>query len=109
MLEQGGPGGCEVDGGFYRDHMVAYVDHDGNIRMQVDFYHLDPEEEFDVDVWENMSCNLSGKASRENWRFLFQVGRALARHGQVAIKNPGGQIVQAKCDGGSVSIQEGGE
>jgi len=105
-LEVKGPDGHEEDGGVWRDHLSAYIDDKGLIQMHVDFYHPDPPEAWNEDDWEARSCYISGKADRANWRAIYRIGRALARHGRTKINIPGCDPIEACCDGTIIAFEE---
>lgn len=101
FLETHGPVdiGLEFFGGVYRDHLFAHIDRSGEISMQVDDYHPEPEKDWDVEQWEANSCYLRAKATRENWRFVYLVGRALCRHGKITLCLGGRDSFEVCCDG----------
>lgn len=94
----------EMMGGVYRDHLLAGIDRDGNIDIEVDNYHPDPEESWDAEEWEEHKCFLTGKATRHNWKILFGIARVLVRHGRVTINQPGREPIEAACDGSILTI-----
>ncbi len=104
MLERTGSQTIELDGlrGVYRDHLRGYVDDDGKIVMEVDHYHPDPEDAWDVDEWDEAKCFLVGRSTRANWKTLFRIGRGLARHGKIMLHQPGEKTMSIACDGATV-------
>lgn len=100
-LEFSGSG--EDDRGISLEHMFGYVDDEGKLYLEVDNYFPMPEEAWDPAEWEEHKCFMEAPATRVNWKFLYQVGRALIRDGKVII-NHGDEQIKVACDGSILTV-----
>ena len=103
-LERRGPKDSpEFFNGVMCSHMFAYLKGD-RLFVFADAYYPEPDEYWDDEGYESRCCTLEAEATRENWQFLYQVGRALTRGGQVTIHFKDRDPVELACDGRTMTI-----
>ena len=102
-LEKDGPVDpfFEIYKGVSTEHIFAYIK-DGEINIQVDFYHPDPPESFDPDEWEAHSCYLTGPPTRYVWGVMWTVARFIQRNEFGRFHNANGRTMKIIAKDGNL-------
>ena len=102
-LEKVGPRGGIDGGGVYRNHMIAWINHDGEIQLEADNY--DPLGKWDPEEWTKKQARMIGPATKDVWRLMYRIGRCLARNGRCFVEdNTTGETIEILCDDRDIEL-----